>query len=128
MKSTADQPYFPYLSPLSTGLRGKCPRCGRGELFSGYLSVAERCRNCGLSFDFADAGDGAPWFVMLISGALAVAAALILELNWTPSYWVHGVVAFGFAVLLPLLLLRPVKGVLLCQQYHTRAEEGRLSS
>ncbi len=128
MKSTADQPYFPYRSPLSTGLRGKCPRCGRGELFSGYLSVAERCRNCGLSFDFADAGDGAPWFVMLISGALAVAAALILELNWTPSYWVHGVVAFGFAVLLPLLLLRPVKGVLLCQQYHTRAEEGRLSS
>ena len=65
---------------------------------------------------------------MLISGALAVAAALILELNWTPSYWVHGVVAFGFAVLLPLLLLRPVKGVLLCRQYHTRAEEGRLSS
>jgi uncharacterized protein (DUF983 family) len=128
MKSAADQPYFPYLSPLSTGLRGKCPRCGRGELFSGYLTVAERCRNCDLSFGFADAGDGAPWFVMLISGALAVAAALILELNWTPSYWVHGVVAFGFAVLLPLLLLRPVKGVLLCQQYHTRAEEGRLSS
>ena|SRR5262245_60379186 len=128
MKSAADQPYFPYLSPLSTGLRGKCPRCGCGELFSGYLTVAERCRNCALSFDFADAGDGAPWFVMLISGALAVAAALILELNWTPSYWVHGVVAFGFAVLLPLLLLRPVKGVLLCQQYHTGAEEGRLSS
>jgi uncharacterized protein (DUF983 family) len=128
MKSAADQPYFPLLSPLSTGLRGKCPRCGRGELFSGYLAVAERCGACGLSFDFADAGDGAPWFVMLIAGALAVAAALIVEINWAPPYWVHGVVALGFAVLLPLLLLRPVKGVLLCQQYRTRAEEGRLSS
>jgi uncharacterized protein (DUF983 family) len=128
MNSAADQPYFPLLSPLSTGLRGKCPRCGRGELFSGYLAVAERCGACGLSFDFADAGDGAPWFVMLIAGALAVAAALIVEINWAPPYWVHGVVALGFAVLLPLLLLRPVKGVLLCQQYRTRAEEGRLSS
>ena len=128
MKGAADQPYFPTLSPLATGLKGKCPRCGRGDLFSGYLAVAERCRSCGLSFDFADAGDGAPWFVMLISGALAVAAALVLELNWMPPYWVHGVVALGFAVLLPLLLLRPVKGVLLCQQYRTRAEEGRFSS
>jgi uncharacterized protein (DUF983 family) len=128
MTTLSNQPYDPPLSPVATGLKGKCPRCGRGELFSGYLSVAERCRNCGLSFDFADAGDGAPWFVMLISGAIAVAAALILELNWTPSYWVHGIVAFAFAVLLPLLLLRPVKGILLCQQYRTRAEEGRLSS
>src|SRR4029450_6507 len=117
MKSASDQPYFPHLSPVSTGLRGKCPRCGRGELFSGYLAVAQRCSACGLSFDFADAGDGAPWFVVLISRAAAVAAALIVELNWTPPYWVHGVVALGFAVLLPLLLLRPVKGMLLCQQY-----------
>jgi uncharacterized protein (DUF983 family) len=126
--NSADQPYFAPLSPLATGLKGKCPRCGEGELFSGYLAVAETCGQCGLSFEFADAGDGAPWFVMLISGAVAVAAALILELNWTPPYWVHGIFALGFAVLLPLLLLRPVKGVLLCQQYRTRAEEGRLSS
>lgn len=128
MKSAADPPYVPLPSLLATGFKGKCPRCGRGDLFKGYLAVAERCGVCGLSFDFADAGDGAPWFVMLISGALAVAAALIVELNWTPPYWVHGVVALCFAVLLPLLLLRPVKGVLLCQQYRTKAEEGRLFS
>ena len=127
MKS-ADQPYIASLSPLVTGLKGKCPRCGKGELFSGYLTVAKGCPHCSLSFDFADAGDGAPWFVMLISGAMAVAAVLILELNWMPPYWVHAIAALGFAVLLPLLLLRPMKGVLLCQQYRTSAEEGRISS
>jgi uncharacterized protein (DUF983 family) len=37
-------------------------------------------------------------------------------------------VALAFAVVLPVALLRPVKGVLLCQQYRTRAEEGRLST
>ncbi len=96
-------------------------------MFDGYLTVAERCRSCGLSFDFADAGDGAAWFVMLLSGAAAVAAALFVEFHWQPSYWVHAAVALAFAVILPLVLLRPVKGILLCQQYRTEAEEGRLS-
>ena len=116
------------VSLLKAGLSGRCPRCGRGKLFDGYLALAERCADCGLSFAFADAGDGAPWFVMLISGALAVAGALVVEINWQPSYWVHAVIALVLAVVLPLLLLRPVKGLLVCQQFRTKAEEGRLST
>ena len=34
------EPYYPDLSPIKTGLAGKCPRCGRGKLFAGYLTVA----------------------------------------------------------------------------------------
>ena len=41
--------YYPDLSPLKTGVAGKCPRCGRGTLFNGYLTVADRCSSCGLS-------------------------------------------------------------------------------
>ena len=127
MKVLAGKPFHPPLSPVRTGIAGACPRCGKGTLFDGYLTVAERCGSCGLSFDFADAGDGAAWFVMLLSGAAAVAAALFVEFRWQPSYWVHAAIALAFAVLLPLLLLRPVKGILLCQQYRTEAKEGRLS-
>ncbi|MGH6873611.1 MAG: DUF983 domain-containing protein [Aestuariivirgaceae bacterium] len=123
----AGEPSYPPLSPIRAGIGGSCPRCGKGALFDGYLTVAERCRSCGLSFAFADAGDGAAWFVMLVSGAAAVAAALFVELRWQPSYWAHAAVALAFAVILPLLLLRPVKGILLCQQYRTEAEEGRPS-
>ncbi|HKQ94837.1 MAG TPA: DUF983 domain-containing protein, partial [Aestuariivirgaceae bacterium] len=57
------------VSPLAAGIRGRCPRCGEGPLFAGFLDVAPRCSACGLSYDFADAGDGAPWFVMLVAGA-----------------------------------------------------------
>ena len=28
-------------------------------MFSGYLTVADRCEACGLDYGFADAGDGA---------------------------------------------------------------------
>lgn len=119
----ADHPYYPELSPVATGLKGACPRCGRGHLFSGYLTVADRCGVCGLDFGFADAGDGAAWFVMLIAGALAVGAALFVEIAWQPSYWVHALVALPLAVLLPIILLRPAKGILISQQYKTKATE-----
>jgi uncharacterized protein (DUF983 family) len=119
------QPYYPDLSPIATGLKGSCPRCGRGRLFSGYLTVADRCESCGLDYGFADAGDGAAWFVLLVAGAAAVGAALWVEALWQPAYWVHALAAIPLAVLLPLLLLRPVKGVLICQQYKTKAAEPR---
>jgi uncharacterized protein (DUF983 family) len=108
-------------------MKGKCPRCGKGALFAGYLDIAPGCSVCGLDYGFADAGDGATWFVTLIAGTLAVAAVLWVELTWSPSYWVHALIAVPLAVVLPLVLLRPVKGWLVAQQFRTRAAEGRRS-
>ena len=118
------QPYYPDNSPIKSGIGGKCPRCGRGKLFSGFLTVANSCKTCNLQFDFADAGDGAAWFVMLITGVVAVSVALWVEVTWQPAYWVHALTAVPFAVILPLCLLRPIKGVLICQQYKTKAAPG----
>jgi uncharacterized protein (DUF983 family) len=122
----SQEPYHPHVSPVVAGLRGTCPRCGRGPLFAGYLTLAGSCSSCGLDYGFADAGDGAAWFVMLAAGFLAVGAALFVEVTWQPSYWVHAAIALPLAVGVPLLLLRPVKGILVCQQYQTAAAEGRL--
>lgn len=118
--------YYPDLSAVSTGLRAKCPRCGRGNLFAGFLTVAPLCANCGLSFDFADAGDGAAWFVMLFVCIFGVGGILGVEIAYAPAWWVHVLIAIPALLILPLLLLRPVKGFLLCQQWKTNAQEGRL--
>lgn len=117
--------YYPGISPLKTGLAGKCPRCGRGHLFSGYLTVAPKCSGCGLSFDFADGGDGASWFVMLFVCVAGVGSILGVEVAYSPPFWVHALIAIPVLVILPLVLLRPVKGVLLAQQWKTGAREGR---
>ncbi len=119
--------YYPDLSPVSTGIAGKCPRCGRGKLFDGYLTVARSCKSCGLSFAFADGGDGASWFVMLFVCVVGVGSILGVEVAWSPPYWVHALIAIPVLVLLPLALLRPVKGMLINQQWKTGAQEGRLS-
>ncbi len=119
--------YYPALSPLTTGLAAKCPRCGRGKLFDGYLTVAKSCRNCGLSFAFADSGDGAAWFVMLFVSVVGVGSILGVEIAYSPPLWVHLLLAVPILIAMPLILLRPVKGVLLCQQWSAMAREGRLS-
>ena len=56
-------------STLAAGLAGRCPACGRGKLFSGYLALAPRCDVCGLDYSFAEAGDGPAVFVILFTGA-----------------------------------------------------------
>ncbi len=117
--------YYPDISPLKTGLAGKCPRCGRGNLFAGYLTVARKCSSCGLSFEFADGGDGAAWFVMLFVCVVGVGSILGIEVAYAPPFWVHVLIAIPVLIILPLVLLRPVKGMLLNQQWKTGAHEGR---
>ena len=117
--------YYPDISPLKTGIAGTCPRCGRGRLFRGYLTVAKSCSSCGLSFSFADGGDGAAWFVMLFVCVVGVGSILGVEVAYAPSFWVHALIAIPVLIILPILLLRPVKGILLCQQWKTGAQEGR---
>jgi uncharacterized protein (DUF983 family) len=96
-------------------------------LFSGYLTVTDQCSNCGLSYDFADAGDGAAWFVLLFVCIFGVGSILGVEAAYSPPWWVHVLNAIPVLIVLPLLLLRPVKGLLINQQWLTKAREGRLN-
>jgi len=113
-------------SALATGLSGRCPRCGKGRLFAGFLKIADRCPACDLDYSYVDSGDGPAVFVILIAGAVVAAAALIVEVNYMPPYWVHALLWLPLAVLLPLALLRPFKGVLTALQYKHKAREGRM--
>mgnify|MGYP006356147379 CR=1 FL=1 len=84
-----------------------------------------RCNSCGLSYAFADGGDGAAWFVMLFVCIVGVGSILGVEVAYSPPFWVHALIAVPLLIILPMLLLRPVKGVLLCQQWKTGAREGQ---
>jgi len=112
--------------PIPTGLRGQCPRCGRGRLFSGYLTQRPACERCGLDFSFADSADGPAFFVMSIVGILFVGLALWVELAFEPQLWVHLVLWLPLSVILCLALVRPIKGAMVALQFSHRAEEGRL--
>jgi uncharacterized protein (DUF983 family) len=113
------------LSPFITGLRGRCPRCGQGRLFSSFLAVAPKCSVCDLDLGFADAGDGPAVFVSLVGGFLVLGAALAVETAFEPPMWIYPIVFVPLAFAVCLGLLRPFKGFLIAVQYVNRAEQGR---
>ncbi|HZL40997.1 MAG TPA: DUF983 domain-containing protein [Pseudolabrys sp.] len=114
--------------PIARGLRGRCPRCGKGKLFQGFLTLRPACGQCGLDFNFADAGDGPAVFVILVGGAIVVFAALMTEVVYQPPYWVHALLWLPLILLVTLGPLRPIKGLLIAVQYHHKAAEGRLEN
>ena len=118
---------YPPLSALTTGLAGRCPRCGQGALFSAFLTVAPGCEACGLSYAFADAGDGPAFFVSLIAGAIIAGLALLVEVAYEPPIWVYVVIFLPLTLVLCIAPLRPLKGVLIAQQYRMKAEQGHLA-
>ncbi|HET6519952.1 MAG TPA: DUF983 domain-containing protein, partial [Geminicoccaceae bacterium] len=74
---------------LRAGLAARCPRCGEGRLFGGFLTVRPRCEVCGLNLAAQDSGDGPAAFIILIVGFLAVGGLLITEVVYQPPVWVH---------------------------------------
>ncbi|MCA0401692.1 MAG: DUF983 domain-containing protein [Proteobacteria bacterium] len=112
--------------PVSAGLGGRCPRCGEGRLFEGFLTLAPSCRHCGLDYRFADSGDGPAVFVILIAGFIIVGLLLWTEVTYEPPIWVHLVIFLPLTLIICLAMLRPLKGLLIALQYRNKAEQGRL--
>ena len=112
--------------PIARGLLGRCPRCGEGHLFSGFLTLRPRCEACGLNYGFADAGDGPAIFAMFLGGFIVVFAALITEVIYQPPYWLHAVLWLPLILATTLLPLRTMKSLLIALQFHHKAAPGRL--
>ncbi|MFQ5958048.1 MAG: DUF983 domain-containing protein [Alphaproteobacteria bacterium] len=105
------------VSPFRAGLACRCPRCGVGRLFKGFLDVAERCDVCDLDYSRQNSGDGPAVFIILILGFVVVGLALVVEINFAPPLWLH--LALWFPLILggSIGLLRPFKATLIALQY-----------
>ncbi len=119
-------PTSPALWILNVATRSKCPRCGKGKLFDGFLKLAPRCDACGLDYSFADPADGPAFFAMMGMAIPVTALAVWIELTYEPPVWVHFVTTLPFLLLTCIPPLRFLKGALVASQYVNKAEEGRL--
>ena len=121
MSTTDHEPLEPLSHAIMKGMKGRCPKCGEGKLFTGYLEVNGACSACGYDYRDIDTADGPAFFIMLIVGFAIVIGAFILEAILHPPMWVHMVVWMPMVVILSLALLRPFKGVMFALQYRFKS-------
>jgi len=108
---------FPAVSMLRAALGCRCPRCGQGKLFAGLLNVRQACEVCGLDLSAQDAGDGPAVFVILFLGLIVVGLAALVEIRFSPPFWVHLVLWTPLILGGAVAMLRPLKAGLIALQY-----------
>lgn len=110
---------------LIRGLTCRCPNCGAGPLFEGFLTVTPRCSICGQDLSQADSGDGPVVFILLIVGAIGCAGLLFTELIFHPPIWLELIIWLPGIAALTIGALRPFKSTLIALQFHNHASEAR---
>ena len=92
------------------GLANRCPVCGEGRIFTGYLTVVQACAACGTPLGRLRADDAPPYFTILLAGHILVPGVLWVEKAYMPPMWLHMVVWLPLFTIVCMLLLRPIKG------------------
>lgn len=95
---------------IGRGLRGRCPNCGNGHLFAGWLRVVTECSSCAAPLGLARSDDLPPYITILIVGHIVVPLMLWLERSQSPAMWVTTAIFVPMTLILTLGLIRPVKG------------------
>src|SRR5437016_108006 len=126
VKSMTDDAVPTLTQSALRGIACRCPRCGKGKLYAGFLDLRPNCEACGLDYAFIDAGDGPAIFIIMLAGAIVVTAALIVEVKYQPPFWLHAALWLPLIVATTLLPLRSMKSLLIALQFHHKAAPGRL--
>jgi len=122
---TETSPPGPAPTLVAATFGGLCPQCGARTLFAGVARFAPKCGCCGLPFASFDVGDGPAVFLILIVGTIVAVSAILVDLAYSPPWWVH-LVWLPVMVALTLAGLRIGKAALMYQIFHHRAGEGKL--
>tara|TARA_R110000765_G_C18878514_1_gene601824 strand:- start:496 stop:861 length:366 start_codon:yes stop_codon:yes gene_type:complete len=98
------------LTPILRGLRGRCPACGKGHIYVGYLRQATICSHCGEPIGLIRAEDGPPWLTVLILGPLLAPLSYIVSMKSPAPLWISLLALGAFAIGAVLFLLPRIKG------------------
>ena len=110
----------PPVSLIYAGIHSVCPRCGVGHIFRHILDVSQECPHCQLDLSELDTGDGPAFLAIVLVGGIITALAGIVELAFSPPFWVHAILWIPLILIASILTLRIFKGALLASQYRAK--------
>jgi uncharacterized protein (DUF983 family) len=112
-----DRPMRP---AMLRGWRRRCPNCGKGALFTGYLKVNDCCASCGEDLHHHRADDGPAYLTILIVGHLMAPLIMWAFVTFRPDPLVMSSVFALGCIALSLFLLPRLKGVVVAIQWAKR--------
>jgi uncharacterized protein (DUF983 family) len=95
------------------GTMNRCPRCGEGRVFNGYLSVVGRCAHCEEPLGEYPAADGPAFFTITVVMLLLIP---MIGFGWTLFRSDPVTLLIGLTLVttvITLVLLRVIKGAFL---------------
>ena len=110
----------PVATALARGAMGRCPACGQGKLFSGYLRLADECSQCHAPLGRIRADDAPPYFTMFIVGHVVIPLVLVVEKLWAPPLSYHFVLWTVLTLAMTFALMPAVKGAIVGLQWALR--------
>ena len=102
------------------GARCRCPQCGEGRLFSGYLTVAPACEACRENYTGEEAHDLPPYVTIFIVGHVIGTLLMIAEASFDWEMWTHVFVWSAVGLVMCFALMKPVKGAVVGLQWALR--------
>lgn len=110
----------PMKAAVLRGLQCKCPQCGKGNLFAGYLKVADTCQICQEELSHHRADDGPAYLTILIVAHIIGFAIHIMWVQFRPDPLVMACTLGIGAAALSLALLPRMKGMIVGIQWARR--------
>jgi len=95
---------------IGRGLMGRCPACGKGRIFKGFLKVAATCQVCEAPLGLARADDAPPYLTILLVAHIVVPLLVLVDRFQQPSTLAMSAMFLPLTLALSLGLLRPIKG------------------
>ncbi|HEY0755021.1 MAG TPA: DUF983 domain-containing protein [Ktedonobacteraceae bacterium] len=100
------------LGLLARGLRQRCPVCGKGKIFKGFIQTNEYCPVCHFAFE-RESGyyTGAIAVNLVVTELILTLVALPVAASRAVSITVMILLGATLPILLPLLCYRPTKSI-----------------
>jgi uncharacterized protein (DUF983 family) len=109
-----------FLQASLRGLACKCPSCGDGKVFNGFLSVTPVCEACGEDLSHQRADDLPAYLNIFVVGHVVIGAMMVLMTFDVLGMWATMAVTIVLCVASAFLLMRPLKGMVVGTQWALR--------
>ena len=110
----------PLLQAARRGFTKKCPACGEGELFEGFLKVRPVCEACGEELHHHRADDLPAYLNIFVVGHVVVGAMMVLMTWEFFGMWTTMFLTMAVSILAAWALMQPLKGMVVGTQWALR--------